>query len=72
MEARLNRGKLNRELVVVVAALLIMCAAIAAGYGIRAATSSSPGHTVYVASGGTAQAPQSDAPCLWLGTHKGC
>lgn len=72
MEARLSFGGFNGKLVLVVAALVVLVAAMAAGYGIRAATGSKDTDTVYVASGGTAPAAQSDAPCVWSGTTKGC
>ena len=72
MEARLRVWRLSRETLLVVAALALLIGAMAVGYGIRAATGASATHTVYVSSGGPTSATQSDAPCVWTGTVKGC
>lgn len=71
MEARSRIIRFPREVLLAVAVALLL-AAMAGGYVIRFATAptSSP---VTVVTSGTASSPaQSDAPCTWLATHKGC
>lgn len=72
MEARLKIWGLNREFVLLVAAVVVFLAAMAAGYGVRAITGGTDAHTVYISSGGTAPAAQGDTPCVRVAAGKGC
>jgi len=72
MEARSRFIGFPREAILVLAALLVVLAAMAGGYVIRLATAPSSAPAVTVVSGAASSPAQSDAPCSWTGTHKGC
>lgn len=74
MERNVNLIWPSRIVLSMLAALLVTVAAMAAGYGVRALTSSTSGHTDVVSAGRATSAttPQSDAPCQWIDTRKAC
>lgn len=72
MEARSRFIGFPREVVLVLAAVILVLAALAGGYLIRLATAPSSAPAVTVVSGGAASPAQSDAPCIWAGSHKAC
>lgn len=71
MEARSRFIGFPREAALVLAAVLVVLAALAGGYVIRLATAPSTA-PVTVVSGAASSPAQSDAPCTWTGSHKGC
>lgn len=75
MERHLNLFGTSRIVLLVLAALVLTVAAMAGGYGVRALTSSTGGHTDVVNAGPARSATtpaQSDAPCQWIDTRKAC
>ena len=74
MEARSRIIRFPREVLLTVAALLVVFAAMAGGYAIRLATaptSQTSSHLTVTASGESSPA-QPDAPCIRAGVYRGC
>ena len=72
MEARSRFIGFPREAVLVLATVVLVLAALAGGYVIRLATAPSSAPTTVVTSGTASSPAQSNAPCTWIGSHKGC
>ena len=72
METSIGIGRRTSETVLMVVALVLVVAALAAGYGIRALTEAGATRTTLTTSGGDTTPALSDAPCIWTGTAKGC
>ena len=72
MEARSRFIGFPREAILVLASVLVVLAALAGGYVIRLATAPSSAPTTTIVSGAASSPAQSNAPCVWTGSHKGC
>ncbi|MBV8528311.1 MAG: hypothetical protein JOZ75_08360 [Candidatus Dormibacteraeota bacterium] len=72
MEARSRFIGFPREVVLVLASVLLVLAAMAGGYAIRLATAPSSTPATVVISGAASSPAQPDAPCIWTGSHKAC
>ena len=72
MEARSRFIGFPREAVLVLATVVLVLTAMAGGYVIRLATAPSSAATTVVTSGAASSAAQPNAPCTWIGSHKGC
>ena len=72
MEARSRFIGFPREAILVLAAVVVVLAALAGGYVIRLATAPSSAPAATVVSGASSSPAQSDASCIWIGSHKAC
>ena len=72
MEARSRFIGFPREAILVLASVLVVLAALAGGYVIRLATAPSSAQATTIVSGAASSPAQSNAPCVWTGSHKGC
>ena len=73
MEARSRFTPFPREALLALAVAILVFAALAGGYVLRLTTAPAASTTTRVVTvSGSAAPAQSDAPCVWTGSGKGC